>query len=179
MSGEGSPTSWVVSQNIHRRHLSESQRAQIAAALTEMFAAEAKERQRAAGGAHPEPVSANLREAAGKATEKAAAAMNVSPRLVESALKVQRSGVPELAEAVKAPWATMGQCPTVPPPGAIVILPDGTVCRAGRDGELVPVVLGGHPHGEMGTGPVATRRPVRSDIIIQNDVTGRAPAGTA
>lgn len=44
------------------------------------------------------------------------------------------------------------------PIGAVVVLPDGTVYRVQADGELIPLVQGGFPHGEMGTEPLATRR---------------------
>jgi hypothetical protein len=98
--GDGSPTAWVVSANLRRRHLTESQRAMVGAALVPLFADEAKERQRAAGGIHSEAVRANLPEA-GRAREKAAAAVSVSPRLVESAVKVTREATPEVVEAVK------------------------------------------------------------------------------
>lgn len=101
--GTGSPTEWVVSQNVHRRHLTESQRAMVAAALVPLFEEEAKERQRAGlRQGEAAPVSANLRgRDSGKATEKAAAAVNVSPRSVESALKVTREARPEVVEAVR------------------------------------------------------------------------------
>lgn len=100
--GEGSPTEWVVSQNLHRRHLTTSQRAQVAAGLVPMFAEEAKGRQRAAGGHHPEALSANLQKADPvHATAKAAKVMGVSERLVASAAKVQREAPPEIVEAVK------------------------------------------------------------------------------
>jgi hypothetical protein len=102
-AGEGSPTEWVVSQNIHRRHLDASQRAMVAAGLVPLFEEEAAARRRSTqNNASAEAVSANLREQAhGKATEKAAAAVNVSPRSVESALKVSREAKPEVVEAVK------------------------------------------------------------------------------
>jgi hypothetical protein len=86
--GEGSPTEWVVSQNLHRRHLTTSQRAMVAAGLVPMFEKEARERQRAAGGDHSKPLPANLREARGTAAQKAAEAVNVSPRTVESGTAV-------------------------------------------------------------------------------------------
>lgn len=46
----GSPTSWVISQNLHRRHLTASQKAAIALEAEPLFVAEAKERQRLSGG---------------------------------------------------------------------------------------------------------------------------------
>jgi hypothetical protein len=46
----------AVSQNLHRRHLTTSQRAQIAAGLVPMFEREARARQSAAGGSHPGPL---------------------------------------------------------------------------------------------------------------------------
>lgn len=102
-AGEGSPVEWVVSRNLHRRHLSTSQRAMVAAGLVSMFEAEAHARQVASlKKGEAEPVSADLRSRDhGKSTEKAAAAVNVSPRSVESALKVVREAAPEVAEAVK------------------------------------------------------------------------------
>ncbi len=102
--GTGSLTAFVVSLNLHRRHLSESQRAMIGAHIKPMFEKEAKERQSLAGGDR-KSVSANLREAVPqprKSSEQAAEAVNVSPRSVESASKVLRDGIPELVAAVVA-----------------------------------------------------------------------------
>ncbi len=94
-----SPVAYVAAVNLRRRHLDASQRAMIGAALVPMFEAEAKERQRIGG---REKGRANLPEAdKGRAREKAAEVVNVSPRLVADALAVTREASPEIIEAVK------------------------------------------------------------------------------
>ena len=75
------PLGYVVTANLCRRHLSDSQRAIIAARLMEKGWA-----------------SANLRS--DKKSERAAAALNVKPRTVESAANVLKSGIPPLVQAV-------------------------------------------------------------------------------
>jgi ParB-like chromosome segregation protein Spo0J len=103
--GGGDPVAYVISSNLHRRHLDESQRAMVAARAKGMFEEEAKKRQKASqfkvGGASP-TVSANLRSPRDeeKASEKAASLTNVSPRSVEHASKVLSGGTPELVAAV-------------------------------------------------------------------------------
>lgn len=91
------PAQLVLSLNLHRRHLTTSQRAIVAARLKVYYEVEAKERQRSGG---REKGSANLREASGKASEKAAEKLTVSPRAVEQAAAVLKSGTPELVQAV-------------------------------------------------------------------------------
>src|SRR4051794_29046298 len=93
--GQGSLLAFVVSRNLHRRHLSESQRAMVAARLKPLFEREARERMRAGKAADP---VANLPQ--GRARDHAAAALHVSPRSVEDASKVLREGAPELGRAV-------------------------------------------------------------------------------
>jgi len=44
------PVAWVLSANLHRRHLTAAQRAKVGLAVEALYAAEAKERQRASGG---------------------------------------------------------------------------------------------------------------------------------
>lgn len=94
----GDPFVYVASLNLHRRHLSESQRAVVGARMKEHFAALAKERMLAGKSADP---SANLREGTAKASEEAAALVNVSPRSVENASRVLERGAPELVAAVE------------------------------------------------------------------------------
>jgi N6-adenosine-specific RNA methylase IME4 len=84
--GEGeSPTAWVMSANLRRRHLNESQRSVVAAHALKMFEAEAKERQRLGG--RPKKGSAPGRSAAVemKSAAVAAATMGVGTRSVERA----------------------------------------------------------------------------------------------
>lgn len=84
------PLGFVVSRNLHRRHLTESQRAMVAADIANMRQGERTD--------VAEP-SANLP----KVSQAAAAAMvGVGERSVRDAVKVKAKAVPELAEAVKA-----------------------------------------------------------------------------
>ena len=85
-----------ISCNLHRRHLTTSQRAMVGAMLEPMFAELARERQLA--GKAPD-LTANLREGR-EAAEDAAAAVNVSPRSVQHAKHVNEHGTPELRAAV-------------------------------------------------------------------------------
>lgn len=86
------PIAYVVSANIHRRHLDESQRAMIGARIRSMYEAAARARQR--GG-----VPAKVQEG-GETAEKAAEVVNVSARSVHNAAKVIASGVKEVIAAV-------------------------------------------------------------------------------
>lgn len=80
-------TAFVISLNLHRRHLSEAQRAMVAAKLANMVV----------GG--KEANSANLRNSVSQAT--AASMLNVSERSVTSAKKVIDSAPKEIAKAVE------------------------------------------------------------------------------
>lgn len=84
--GKGDLLSIVVSLNLRRRHLTESQRAMVAGKLANI-----------SEGGRPAQPSANL-----PSLSQAAAAdmLNISVRSVTSAVKVQKKGVPELAEKV-------------------------------------------------------------------------------
>lgn len=81
------PAAFVVSLNLKRRHLSESQRAMVAKKLANMAQGERTDIQ----------PSANLQKVS---QAEAASLLNVSPRLVATAKKVDEQGEPELVEAV-------------------------------------------------------------------------------
>lgn len=82
----------VISLNLHRRHLKESQRAMIAAEAVST----------SHGGNRKQEQGANLHLESGEnvSVSKAAEALGVSPRSVKSASKVQSKGTPELQNAV-------------------------------------------------------------------------------
>jgi N6-adenosine-specific RNA methylase IME4 len=84
----GDPLTYVISKNLHRRHLTESQRAMLAAELATMKQGERTD---------VEP-SANLQKVS---QADAAKLTNVSTRSVASATKVKNEGTPELRDAVK------------------------------------------------------------------------------
>jgi ParB-like chromosome segregation protein Spo0J len=81
-----SPLAFVISRNLHRRHLTTSQRAMVAAALIQLL-----RRQQPSALVRPK----------GKASAEAGRALKVSARSVENAVKVLRDGSPELAAAVQ------------------------------------------------------------------------------
>ena len=81
--------------NLHRRHLTTSQRAAVAAELLPIYEVSAKRRQ----GTRADLV-ANLPPSSHKARDDAAAAFNISSRIVQTA-KAVRAASPDLHEAVK------------------------------------------------------------------------------
>lgn len=90
------PLGFVISKNLHRRHLDESQRAAVAAKLSNV---RREDTLRQGDG----PRSANLRNGEAPVSQaKAAGLLNVSERLVTDAKKVQTAGVPELGAMVDA-----------------------------------------------------------------------------
>ena len=116
--GVGSPLAFVLSRNLHRRHLNEGQRAIIAARAKGMFEDEAAERKRASqfgseqrspavGGAADEKprentVTANLQSPARTAGADAAALLNVSERSVATASRVLKSADEQVIAAVES-----------------------------------------------------------------------------
>lgn len=86
--GTGDLTSIVVSLNLKRRHLSESQRAMVAAKLANINSS-----------GRPAANPANLPNIS---TSDAATMLTISERSVRSASKVLRDGVPELIEKVES-----------------------------------------------------------------------------
>jgi N6-adenosine-specific RNA methylase IME4 len=100
--GGDDPLSFVLSLNVHRRHLDESQRAMVAARLANM-------RQGARTDLQP---SANLPEVS---QAQAAKKLNVSERSVRSAVAVRDHATPELIQAVeqgKIPVSTAARVAT-------------------------------------------------------------------
>lgn len=84
--GDGDPLAFVLSRNLHRRHLDESQRAMVAARLANLSRP-----------GRPKNNSANLQNIS---QAEAAALLNVSTRTVADAAKVRDCATPELAAAV-------------------------------------------------------------------------------
>ncbi len=83
------PAAFVVSLNLKRRHLSESQRAMVAAKLANLE-----------NGVRADRSSANLQSLPPVTQSEAASLLNVSPRSVATAKKVEEQAEPELVEAV-------------------------------------------------------------------------------
>lgn len=113
----GSPSEVVASLNLDRRHLTPSQRAMVAAALSDRHAADAKERQREAGKRSKHEtarVAGRLPPRGGKRSEATAAGtlaetVKVSARTQERALFVERNGTAEDKVAVLDGKATVNE----------------------------------------------------------------------
>ena len=102
------PVAYVLSRNLHRRHLDSSQRAMIAAKVASHLESQAKARQtetQIKDGLPPvvEKCAPPGKQAEnGKSRDKAAKALCVSNRTVDKAKKVREQGTPELRQAVES-----------------------------------------------------------------------------
>lgn len=95
--GAGSLVQWVISENLHRRHLKEGERAMLAARAIQLMEAEEEAAAKISGAnLHPKP------RPKGDTAAKAAKAANVSERLTKSAKKIVEKGSEELKKAVDA-----------------------------------------------------------------------------
>jgi hypothetical protein len=94
------PIAYVLSLNLHRRHLSASQKAMVGQKAKDMYAKQAKERQRASKGQGIKG-PAMLPDLKGDARDLAGKAVGVSGKLIDHADKVVHKGIPELAKAVE------------------------------------------------------------------------------
>ena len=96
------PFGYVISLNLHRRQLTPSQKAMVAARYREYFDKAAKERQIAAQNNNAaKAVPANLPGQSGDARDLAGKALGVGGKSVDHATKVLTKGVPELVKAVE------------------------------------------------------------------------------
>ena len=94
------PVAYVVSLNSFRRHMTPSQLSMVGARIRDIYAKQAKERQKGGQGGKLLPVS--LPEAKSDARDAAGKAVGVSGSTVDHATAVIKNGVPELADAVDA-----------------------------------------------------------------------------
>jgi hypothetical protein len=97
--GNGSPTEWIISENLIRRHLSASQKAVVALDLLPLLEEEAKERQRLSQG-RGKKVAQNCATFSGKASSAAARIVKTSSTYVE-VVKAISKVAPELIEKVR------------------------------------------------------------------------------
>jgi ParB-like chromosome segregation protein Spo0J len=102
------PVAYVISWNLHRRHLTPAQAAMAGARARAIYDRQAKERQKAAAvqgnksrAGKGSPVPANLPEPGnGDARDQAGKALGVSGKTIDHATLVLKHGIPELAKAV-------------------------------------------------------------------------------
>ena len=97
-----SPVEWVISQNIQRRHLTTGQLAMIGAKIIPELEKEAKCRQGVRTDLQPEKAAE-----CGRSADTAAASVGVSSDSIKSALKVLKTGAPEVQASVMSGRITL------------------------------------------------------------------------
>lgn len=106
------PVAWVISQNLHRRHLTASQRAVIALDALPLFEAEAKKRQSIAGASsapgRPKDVQKVAPVSGEKSRDQAAEAFNVNRQYVSDAKRIAQEA-PQLIDQVREGTKTLTQ----------------------------------------------------------------------
>ena len=98
-TGTGSPLEWAISANLHRRHLTASQRAVLALEVLPLREQEAKERQRLSTG-RGKKVAKSLATSRGKASQIAAKLAGTNSAYVEQIKGISRKA-PELIPEIK------------------------------------------------------------------------------
>lgn len=100
------PIAYVLSLNLHRRHLTTSQASMCAARARGLYDKRAKERQKAGGKAGRQKqldgVPANLPEPRSDSRDQVGESFGISGKNVDRATRIQREGVSELVTAVDA-----------------------------------------------------------------------------
>jgi len=106
------PGGYVISLNIHRRHLSISRRAMSMARLRDIYDAKAKERQRQSKGRGQKgkEVCPDLN---GQSRDKLGKLAKVSGRTIDKATKILKHGSKELIRAVETDQVTVNRAVTV------------------------------------------------------------------
>lgn len=90
------PVAYVLSLNLHRRHLTPSQLAMVGARAREIYDKQAKDRQKR----KPHSVQENLPEQKGQSRDAVGKTVGVSGKSIDHATRVIEKGIPELAQAV-------------------------------------------------------------------------------
>lgn len=139
------PLGFVISHNLTRRHLSESQRAQVAAKLAKL----------------PKGANQHTEISASSITQETAAKMlNVSVDSVQFAKKVQDQGTPELAKAVEQGKVSVSAAASIvnqPPEIQREVVSQPNVKKAVSD--LRKSVLEAAKHGASGAAGQSNKNP--------------------
>ena len=111
--GTGSPTEWVISQNLIRRHLTSSQRAVVALELLPLLEAEAKDRQRLSCGRGKKGVKKDTVSFGNGRAAEAAAKLTHSNFSYVAAAKAVKEQAPELLDDIRAGRLTIPDAKTL------------------------------------------------------------------